>query len=275
MCLPGALRDAGERAALAGHLVQELVGRPFGVGDQVELGFVLRLADVEHFPFAGGQRARLAAIERDGVELGVARLFADEVDFAIVLQPAERVGGALRTADPRVVMNVDQHAGLAGSRIEGENPAVFVVGGARGDHGFGAVLAPDGSAHLDIAILRAAGLLLSVIHPFHLAGLDVDDGEARSALAVADIGAARDVFGVGAVGDVVGNDGVLGGRGGSFEDGGDHVLLVGRELQCAGGLAGLQGERLARGASGCAYSAALRAVRRARGPLAAVPSVPS
>ena len=96
---------------------------------------------------------------------------------------------------------------------------------------------------------RRAALLLPVIDPLHFAGLHVDDGEARGALAVADVGAAGDVLGVDAVGDEVGDDGVLGGRGGSFEDAGDHVLFVGRELQAAGGLARLQGEGLASAAS--------------------------
>ncbi len=144
-------------------------------------------------------------------------------------------------------MNVDQDAGLAGGRIERENPAVFVIGGARADHGLRAVLAPDGSAHLDVASRAGAGGFFWPWSTHFTSPVStLIDGEARGALAVADIGAAGDVFGVDAVGDVVGNDGVLGGRGGGFEDGGDDVLFVGRELQCAGGLAGLQRERLAR-----------------------------
>src|ERR1019366_7932007 len=62
---------------------------------------------------------------------------------------------------------------------------------------------------------------------------------------IADIGAAGDVFGIRAVGDEVGNDGALGGRGGRFEDAGDDVLFVGRELQSAAGLSRLQGKGLA------------------------------
>ncbi len=144
-------------------------------------------------------------------------------------------------------MNIDQGAGLAGGGIEGEEPAVFVVGGAGGDDGPGSVFAPDGRAQLEIALLRAGGLLLAVIHPLHFAGLHVEDGEAGSALAVADVGAAGDVLGVGAVGDEVGDDGVFGGRGGRFEDAGDDVLFVGRELEVAHGLARLESERLAGG----------------------------
>ena len=75
--LAGGLGDAGERAAVAGHFVEELVGRAVFAGDQVELGFVARLAHVEHFPIAGGEGARLAAFEGDGVEMGVAGSFAD------------------------------------------------------------------------------------------------------------------------------------------------------------------------------------------------------
>ena len=153
--LAGRLGDAGERAAVAGHFVEKLVGRAIGVGNQVELGFVPGLAHVEHLPIAGGERARFAAVEGDGVELGVAGLLTDEEDLAIVLHPAEGVGGALRSADPGVVMDVDQGAGLAGGRIESEEPAVFVVGGAGADHALGSVFAPDGGAHLDVTLCGA------------------------------------------------------------------------------------------------------------------------
>src|ERR1039458_7488308 len=259
--LAGSLGEAGERAAVTGHFVEELVGGAIGAGNQVELRLVPGLAHVEHLPIAVGERARFAGVERHGVELCVAGLFADKVDFAIVLHPAEGVGGTLRTADPGVVVDVDQYAGLAGGWIEGEDPAVFVIGGAGADDGLGSVLAPDGRAHLDIAVVgdgRAAASgggfgacgfgaggyrrgcghpFLAVVHPLDFAGLHVEDGKARGALGVADIGPAGNVFGVDAVGDEVGDDGVLGGRGGRIENARDDVLFVRRELQRAHGLA--------------------------------------
>src|ERR1035437_6535990 len=114
----------------------------------------------------------------------------------------------------------------------------------------GAVWGAGGGGAVSVRAGAGAGgghPFLAVIHPFHLAGLHVEDGEARSALGVADIGAAGEVFGVSAVADEVGNDGAFGGRGGRFEDARDDVLFVGRELQSAGGLARLQGEGLACG----------------------------
>src|ERR1035441_7556477 len=237
--LTGGLGDAGERTSVPRHFVEELVGGAIGVGNQVELGFVPGLAHVEHLPMAAGEDTRFAGFKWHGVELGIAGLLADEVDFAIVLHPAEGVGGALRAADPGVVVDIDQRAGLTGGRIEGEDPAIFVVAGAGADDGPGSVLAPNGNAHLDVAVRGAPGLLLAVIHPPDFAGLHVEDGEAGRALGIADIGAAGDVFGVGAVGDEVGDDGALGGRGGRFEDARDHVLFVGREPHGADGLARL------------------------------------
>ena len=54
-------------------------------------------------------------------------------------------------------MVVGEDARLPGGRVERQNPAVFVVGGAREDHGFGAVFRPDRLQQLDVALLRRGG----------------------------------------------------------------------------------------------------------------------
>ena len=54
-------------------------------------------------------------------------------------------------------MVVCEDAGLTGGGVEGEDPAVLVVGGAGEDHGFFAVVGPDGLEQLDVAVLRRAG----------------------------------------------------------------------------------------------------------------------
>src|SRR5262249_54395053 len=156
-----------------------------------------------------GESARFAAIERDRVKVRIAGLLAQKEDLTIVLHPAQRILSALSAADPGVVMDSGQHARLAGLRIEREYPAILVIPRTPGDHSLRAVLAPYGHAELNVAILGRVGLLLTVIDPFHVAGLRVEDGKPAGSLVVADIRAAGNVLGIPGVADVVGNDRAL------------------------------------------------------------------
>src|SRR6476646_7807942 len=78
-----------------------------------------------------------------------------KVDALIVLHPSERErAGAV---DPRVVVFVDDHPGLAGSRIERQHPSVFVVAGASRDDGLCSVLGPNWLRELNLAFARFVG----------------------------------------------------------------------------------------------------------------------
>src|SRR5256885_16718190 len=122
--LAGCLGNASQWSAFTGHLVEELVERAIGARSEIEPGLIPGLAHAEHLPVALGERMRLAAIVADRVKLRVAGLLADEEDLAIVPHPAERIGSALWPANPCIVVDVYQHARLAGSGVEREEPAV-------------------------------------------------------------------------------------------------------------------------------------------------------
>jgi hypothetical protein len=255
-------RDAGQRSAVAAHLVKELVGRTLLRSRQIELRLIVREAHVEHFPIPRGERARVAAFERHGVQVRIAGTLRLKVNLAIVLHPAQGVGAG--PSDPGVVAIVRQFAGFAGGGVERENPAVLEVGRTAGDHGFGAVVGPDRHAQLKIAILRRgrargrhrfrfvamrdcsrrrAGGALAVIHPRHLAGFGIENGDAGGRLAVPHVGAPIDVFHVAGIGNVVRHHGRLGGSG--LPHSGENVLLVGRKLQLADSLRPGEIERFA------------------------------
>jgi hypothetical protein len=267
--LAGPAGEPGESAAFAAHLVEMILVRRILAGGDIEMRFVARLADGQHFPIAGRQSARLAAIPGHRVKVRIAGALGLEVDFAAVLHPTQRVRAG--TVNPGVVMVVRQHPRLPGGGIQGEDPAVFVVGGAAQQRGLGAILAPDRHRQIDLAFRRLGDMrcapslldvgrwrrgldrrrgkrarrtLLAVIHPFHLARRHIEHRQAPTRLRVAHVGAATRVFRVSRVGDPLGDHGVPGG--GGFHHGGDRVFFVGRKSKFLDRLARLQREWLAR-----------------------------
>jgi hypothetical protein len=102
--------------------------------------------------------AGLAAVVRDGIEMGVAVALALEVHVAIVFHPAEREGAG--TIHPGLVVHGGEDAGGSGSGIEGENPAVFVIGGTCEQNRAGAVGGPFGALQGKGAVLRFRGAAL-------------------------------------------------------------------------------------------------------------------
>src|SRR5262245_30628305 len=158
-----------------------------------------------------------------------------------------------------------QNFGLARGRIDRQRPAVLVVRRAGERDGVFAVFRPlrVKKLHVAFAFLRALRLtprfrslllrglrrrlrltlirlrlLLPVINPVHLAGLDRNYRQSRAALFVAHLVAAWNVFGIGRFGNIVRHNGVFRACP-RLDYRSQNVFAVGRERQV--------GDRLARG----------------------------
>src|SRR5690606_15764079 len=81
-------RDARALAAVERHVIEVHLVRCAFVRRQVEPVFGGRDLDSLHFPVAGGQLARAAAVDRHGVEVAEATLFTDEPGSAPIGQEA-------------------------------------------------------------------------------------------------------------------------------------------------------------------------------------------
>ena len=160
---------------------------------------------------------------------------------------------AARLAHPRVVVQRSMTRVLPVSGSSVTIPAILVVGGSRAGDRQLAVVRHDGHRPADVALgllgaararaCSAAGAAgvggfagspascdrrrEAAVGPRGLAGLEIQDREQPAILRVADVGAAGDVFGVAALGDVVRHDGVLR-AGGPLGDEHEHVRVVGR-----------------------------------------------
>ncbi len=254
----GRLRDAGASAASDGdgeEVVLEEI-RPFAA-PYIKSGFIARQFHAVDFELAAGDLFRCSAIVGDLVEMVVAVAFGGEVYGLVIAEPALTAAG--RTY-PGFVMVFGEDAGLGGCRVEGEDPASFVVLSAGGEDGFGAVGRElDGGSAATAAATTAASTAsatvfdlgggrgeLAVVDCFDFTGGDVDYGEMASAQDVADAALTGDFFGVAGIGDPTGDVVILGG-GGGFSDDGEDEFAIGRELHLVDGLAGLERVGLAGG----------------------------
>ena len=130
--LAGRRGQAGERAALAVHLIEVIfVGAVLAGGEEERATCRATAAALSTSQLPEVRARGSPPSNGDGVKLRVAGALGLEVDFAIVLHPAQRCWR--RDRPPRRCRGrVIQNARLAGGGVEREDPAVLEIGGAAG-----------------------------------------------------------------------------------------------------------------------------------------------
>ncbi len=226
-----------------------LAGMHFG-GRQVELLLVVRHLRRCHFPPTRGDLLRFRVLTRDVecVQVHPAVALGQEPRALVVGEKLHR-GSEPGFADPRLVVQRVNHARLAGVGIEGDKPAILVVGGARACDGQFSIVGHRRHTPANLALgpgsgrggvrrrvhsrfLRRHPFRLgdrwreAAVGPHALAGFEVQHREETPVLRVADIGAGRNVLDVAGVGDVAWNDRILG-AGGTLADDDEHMCVVG------------------------------------------------
>src|SRR6185436_9193963 len=116
-----------------------------------ELCFVRRQTDVRYFEWPRSQLSWFTTVDRNRIKMRPAVAFRLEVNVSIVRQPPKRVRA--RSINPGVIVNICDHPGFAGGRIQQHYPAILVVCGARHQDCVLAVFGPLKLCELNITIL--------------------------------------------------------------------------------------------------------------------------
>jgi hypothetical protein len=132
------VRDFARAAVLRVHGADFIRARGLAVAEHVGSAAVDAPLHVAGFPFAAGERAR-AAVDRLGVQVGVAAFLGLEPQRVVVRQPAEV---AVVEVDPGFVGEAVLRFEFGGGQVDGGDPAVLVVDRAQHDGGLLAVQAP-------------------------------------------------------------------------------------------------------------------------------------